>query len=446
MRRILQNMDPNLLASMLQSQLDSNPALQRLMDENPHLRHMMNDPGALQQAAQLMRDPDAMQQAMRQQDLALSQIENMPGGFASLSNMYRNMQAPLEESLLSSRQAGAAGGAADPSASARPSASATLPGTAMPNPWGSAPSSSSSSSASRTAQGSGDSSLPGLSNDLLPPSLLQGLASDPNAARRRAAAAAAANPWASAGGGPPAVPGLPPLLPPGAIRSVMDLARQNPELFRAVLRADPRSRSLLGDDPAAIDGVIRRMQDPHFLQMMESLGGQMGGGGGVGGLGSPLGGWSAPPPGGGGTGGPSGLDFSSLLQSGALGGGPGLGGPSGGFGFPFQPHPPPSSAAAPPRERFRGQLRQLADMGFDDEDSCLAALQAERGNVNRAVDRLLSGPPAPSPQRAPSPSLPSPDPAEGGAAAEPPRPASADADADEQPAAPPKNASEKKND
>ena len=44
-----------------------------------------------------------------------------------------------------------------------------------------------------------------------------------------------------------------------------------------------------------------------------------------------------------------------------------------------------------PAERFRIQLRSLYDMGFDDEQRSLAALQQTGGNLNRAVDVLLSG-------------------------------------------------------
>jgi len=38
------------------------------------------------------RDPNAMQNMMRNQDLAMSQIENMPGGFNALRSMYENVQ------------------------------------------------------------------------------------------------------------------------------------------------------------------------------------------------------------------------------------------------------------------------------------------------------------------------------------------------------------------
>ena len=42
----------------------------------------------------MMRNPAAMDQAMRSQDLAMSQIENLPGGFNALRRMYEDVQAP----------------------------------------------------------------------------------------------------------------------------------------------------------------------------------------------------------------------------------------------------------------------------------------------------------------------------------------------------------------
>merc|ERR1719343_73594 len=47
-----------------------------------------------------------------------------------------------------------------------------------------------------------------------------------------------------------------------------------------------------------------------------------------------------------------------------------------------------------PADRYRSQLNSLRDMGFDDEQQCLAVLQQNHGNLNRAVDALLMGPPA----------------------------------------------------
>lgn len=44
----------------------------------------------------------------------------------------------------------------------------------------------------------------------------------------------------------------------------------------------------------------------------------------------------------------------------------------------------------PPEERFRGQLEQLAGMGFVNREANIQALIATFGDVNAAVERLLS--------------------------------------------------------
>ena len=65
-------------------------------------------------------------------------------------------------------------------------------------------------------------------------------------------------------------------------------------------------------------------------------------------------------------------------------GGAGLGGAGGGLGVPL---PAP---VGNPAEAFVTQLQQLQDMGFFDEQENIRALQATGGNVNAAVERLLS--------------------------------------------------------
>lgn len=64
---------------VLRSIMNMNPQMRDLMEQNPQLREVLNDPQLMRQSLQMMRDPQAMQTAMRNQELAMSQIENMPG-------------------------------------------------------------------------------------------------------------------------------------------------------------------------------------------------------------------------------------------------------------------------------------------------------------------------------------------------------------------------------
>lgn len=54
----------------------------------------------------------------------------------------------------------------------------------------------------------------------------------------------------------------------------------------------------------------------------------------------------------------------------------------GSFGAPAPP--------ANPEEAYASQLQQMSDMGFTHRETNLQALVAAHGNVNAAVERLLS--------------------------------------------------------
>ncbi len=53
---------------------------------------------------------------------------------------------------------------------------------------------------------------------------------------------------------------------------------------------------------------------------------------------------------------------------------------------------PTPAPAQDPAVQYANQLQQLQDMGFSDGAANLQALIRTRGNVNAAVERLLSGP------------------------------------------------------
>lgn len=118
------------------------------------------------------------------------------------------------------------------------------------------------------------------------------------------------------------------------------------------------------------------------MQGMQGMQGQGGGGGGAG-----MGG-GAPP------------DIASLMQAlgggglggAGMGGGAGLGG-MGGLSGLLNAGAAAGGALPPvanPEETYAPQLQQLRDMGFGNHQENIRALQATGGNVNAAVERLLS--------------------------------------------------------
>merc|ERR1719160_2109925 len=95
---------------------------------------MLNDPSMLRQTMEMARNPAAMQQMMRNQDLAMSQLENHPGGFQALRRMYTDVQEPMMQASIDAAQ-NSAGGSGTSSAAAAAAAADT--GGAVPNPWAS---------------------------------------------------------------------------------------------------------------------------------------------------------------------------------------------------------------------------------------------------------------------------------------------------------------------
>lgn len=374
MQSLLSN--PQMLQSMLELQMQTNPQMRQVMENNPALRQMMQDPSVLQQVSELMRNPAAMQQAMRNQDLAISNIENMPGGFAALSNMYRDIQSPLEESMRNEPQQTEAN-------SERQQFDAGASGAAMPNPWGdrSVSNNSSNNATSNTSQNNSSSGT------------------RPFGGFNSSSNSSSSNPWDQGAAGAPNLgammmggmpqPGTLPsqeqmnaainMMENPMIRQMMEQSlQQNPDMFRQMMEAqNPMMANMFAGNPEAANNFIRSMMDPnmmrHMMQMQQAFAGL------------------SPPPQMQQQQAPSGqgnLNFGALLQqtnNSGLAGAAGVQPLFGGVGMP------PTQEQQVPADRYRNQLRSLYDMGFDDEQQCLAALQSANGNLNRAVDMLLAG-------------------------------------------------------
>ncbi|KAI2496189.1 heat shock chaperonin-binding motif containing protein [Fragilaria crotonensis] len=366
--------NPDLMRTMM----EMNPQMQQLMDSNPQLREVFNNPQLLRQSLEMMRNPQAMQHMMRSQDLAMSQLENMPGGFSALSNMYRDVQEPMMEAM-------APGGSNTTQSSGDGSTNslAGATGTAMPNPWGSSTSTSrtnpnTSNSATRTTPPSMPNTMMNNPWGFPPPSSSSTALSTPDAS----------NPWAAAptvtttNGTDVANVGKPRY---GANDGILSSKSCNDAKYHGVqsmmqqmMEHNPQAARMLQDPQ-----VLRSMMQPDNLRAMMQLQQAMGGVGGGMMMPPPPGMMDAfgmPPPTSAGSMPPTagGLDFSTLLnqmQATNLGVG--------------QQHT--QQQQQHPADRFRVQLQSLRDMGFDDEQASLRALLTSHGNLNRAVDMLLMG-------------------------------------------------------
>ncbi len=371
----------------LRTMMESNPQMQQLMDSNPELRHMLNDPELMRRSMEMMRDPSSMQNMMRNQDLAMSQIENIPGGFSALRRMYEDVQAPMMDAMSGGNQGSGTSGSSTTRSSENQHSGAA--GQAMPNPWG-----PSQATTSRT----------------------------PTASTPSTSANAAMNPWANMGAGgtgagtnAPSIPGMPGMPNPNMnieqtiqmlenpmMNQMMNNLMSDPAMMQNILQSNPMLQQMTQANPQLAQmlnnpELMRTMMNPNNLRSMMQMQNAMqnaGMGGGFPGMGLGMGSGipgGVPPPN---AGAPAGLDFSSLLnqmQSTSLG--------STGFGAT----PTTGSAPIPPEQRFRVQLQSLNDMGFDDNQVNIAALTQTHGNVNRAIDILFSNPPAPAQASPPTP-------------------------------------------
>ena len=177
--------------------MEFNPEMRALMDSNPELRNMLQDPEIMRQSMQMMRDPSAMQNMLRQQDLAMSNIENMPGGFNALRRMYTEVQEPMMDAM-SGGQEGTTGSGSNNDAP-RDGGVSGAAGAAMPNPWGSR----SASTGNNASPGAGQQQPPSPFNRWAAGSTGGTAAAGANpwaAGSNPAAAGAGANPWGAMGG------------------------------------------------------------------------------------------------------------------------------------------------------------------------------------------------------------------------------------------------------
>lgn len=233
-----------------------------------------------------------MRQQQRSQELAISQLENHPGGFQHLRRMYEEIQAPMEEAASEARALSS--GAASPSAQ---------PSGPLPNPWGSPQATSPASSPASSLAGG------------FPPN------GDPPAAM----AALAAN------------PGMLPQV--GNSPVLAQMAAGNPQMAAQL--------QLMAQHPHLVQ---QARSNPAVQQMMRDPRARMPG--------------------------PSGDLASVLGQLGVATVTP-----------PLPAAAPPAFAPSPPDAALEEQLRA---MGFGDRAANHAALAASGGNLNAAVEWLLS--------------------------------------------------------
>ncbi|KYM97959.1 PREDICTED: ubiquilin-1 [Cyphomyrmex costatus] len=347
----------------------ANPQMQELMQRNPEISHMLNNPELLRQTMELARNPSMLQELMRSHDRALSNLESIPGGYSALRRMYRDIQEPMLAAATIGRNPFAALVENSSNQDLQNPQQGQENRDPLPNPWNQ---SQNDSGTVQQNQGRGLLDSPGMQsltaqmienpqlmrNMLNAPytrSILEAMAADPAMASR----VISANPFLR---GNPQMQEQMRAMMPAFIQQM-----QNPQIQSVVTNPDAL---------AAIMQIQRGMEQLRTVapELVENMG------------------LTVPPaPTTSNTGGTNSSvpttqssdsnqqdAFSQfmarMVSAMALNQGVEVDG---------QPVPPPE-------ERYRAQLEQLTAMGFLNRDANLQALIATFGDINAAVERLLS--------------------------------------------------------
>uniref|UniRef100_A0A7S1VU05 UV excision repair protein RAD23 n=1 Tax=Sexangularia sp. CB-2014 TaxID=1486929 RepID=A0A7S1VU05_9EUKA len=162
------------------------------------------------------------------------------------------------------------------------------------------------------------------------------------------------------------------------VQASLQALTQNPEMLQQMMASNPMAQQMMQANPqmAALmqnPEAIQQMFNPQNLQaamqMQQAMATLQGNMGGVAG-GDPFAGFGGAPAG-------DAAGANPFAGANLFGAGAGAA---------------PASAAStvPPEERFATQLTQLGEMGFTDREKAVQALLACNGNVQAAIERLLS--------------------------------------------------------
>lgn len=310
---LMQQMQQQLLndPETMRELFTSNPQIRDLMERNPEVRQVLQDPAMLRQAVQMAQNPELMREMMRHTDRALTNIENMPGGFNYLRQQYENVIEPLQQATQAPApqfdQNAAPAAPPSPNPNADP----------LPNPW------ANTNAGANPGAGFGG-LFPGLGGFNL------------FGAQPQAQAQPTAAPGVVPGATPGTVPGTAPAQNPfGAGMFGLDPNQFNQALqFANQLFANANANPAAGTAGAAPGAPGAAANPGNMFSMMANMFGQPGAG--VAPAGTP-----------------------QTFQS--------------------------------PEARFAVQLQQLNDMGFNDNAANIRCLTATGGNLNLAIERLLSG-------------------------------------------------------
>lgn len=252
--------NPDLMRQLIMA----NPQMQQLIQRNPEISHLLNNPDIMRQTLEIARNPAMMQEMMRNQDLALSNLESIPGGYNALRRMYTDIQEPM----LNAAQEQFGGNPFATVGSSSSSGEGTQPSRTenrdpLPNPWAPPPATQSSASTTTTttsSSGSGSSTSNASGNTVAAANYVASVFSTPG--MQTLLQQITENPQL-----------IQNMLSAPYMRSMMQSLSQNPDLAAQMMLSSPlfaANPQLQEQMRPQLPAFLQQMQNPETLQAMSN--------------------------------------------------------------------------------------------------------------------------------------------------------------------------------
>uniref|UniRef100_A0A8V0X9S6 Ubiquitin-like domain-containing protein n=1 Tax=Gallus gallus TaxID=9031 RepID=A0A8V0X9S6_CHICK len=124
--------NPNLLSDIV----TSNPQMQQLAEQNPEISRMLTSSHTVQDILEAYSSPAVMQEMIRNHDLAMNNLESIPGGYSILEQLYREIEEPILDAVQTQMEDNVfAGLDSNPSPGGARLPACTENRRPLPNPW-----------------------------------------------------------------------------------------------------------------------------------------------------------------------------------------------------------------------------------------------------------------------------------------------------------------------
>ncbi|XP_032855268.2 ubiquilin-2-like [Tyto alba] len=130
MENILDNAD------LVRDLLMSNPQMQQLAEENPEIGQILTNPHTTREILEAFSSPAVMQEMIRNHDVAMNNLESIPGGYSALEQLYREIEEPILDAVqaqLGNNPFASLNSNSPPSGPRLPAHTENR--TPLPNPW-----------------------------------------------------------------------------------------------------------------------------------------------------------------------------------------------------------------------------------------------------------------------------------------------------------------------